>query len=242
MFGDLITGLPVGVTVNSLAIATGGLIGAFLGHKLPERVLKELPTIFGLSSLAMGITLIVQMKNLTAVILAIILGAIIGETLKLEFRLTNIISKLFKNEDKEAAHDDNSKTEMFITIIVLFIFSSTGIFGVLNEGFTGDPTILYTKSILDFFTAITFGTTLGYIVAVVAIPQFIFNITIFLSAGFILPILTDSMLSDFRACGGIITMAVGLKLTKIKHFNVINILPAIALVMPLSYLWTRFIG
>ncbi len=238
--------MPVGVIVNSLAVAIGGLIGAFLGHKLPERVLKELPTIFGLSSMAMGMTLIVKMANLTPVILAIILGAIIGETFKLEFRLVNIISKLFKDEAKDKAkdkeHSDDSKTEMFITIIVLFVFSSTGIFGTLTEGFTGDSSIMFTKSILDFFTAITFGTAIGYLVALVAVPQFIFNIAIFASAGFIIPILSDSMLLDFKACGGIITMAVGLKLAKIRHFNVINILPAIILVIPLSYLWTRFIG
>ncbi len=234
--------MPVGVVVNSLAVAIGGLIGAFLGHKLPDRVLKESPKVFGLSSIAMGITLIVNMVNLTPVILAIILGAIVGETLQLESGLINIISKLFEKDEKGFENNDDSKTEMFITVIALFIFSATGIFGVLNEGFTGDPTILYTKSILDFFTAITFGTAIGYLVAVVAIPQFIFNIALFFSAGFIIPILSDTMLSDFRACGGIITMAVGLKLTKIKHFNVINLLPAIALVIPLSYLWTKFIG
>ncbi len=233
--------MPIGVIVNSLAIVIGGLVGAFLGHKLPNRVLKELPTIFGLSAIAMGITLIVNLVNLTPVILAIILGAIIGETFQLEYRVTKVISKLFKGEDINN-HDDDSKTEILITVIVLFVFSGSGIFGVLNEGFSGDSSILITKSILDFFTAITFGTTLGYIVALVAIPQFIFNIILFMCAGFIIPLLSESMLLDFKACGGIVTMAVGLKLAKIRHFNVINMLPAIILVIPLSYWWSRFIG
>ncbi len=238
--------MPVGVIVNSIAVAVGGIVGAFLGHKLPERVLKELPIIFGLSSMAMGITLIPKMANLTPIILAIILGAIIGEALKIEASLIKIIRKLFENEKRSNNFGNDvsqdTKTEMFITIIALFVFSSTGIFGVLNEGFTGDSSIMLTKSILDFFTAITFGTTIGYLVAAVAIPQFILNILLFMCAGFILPILTDTMLLDFRACGGIITMAVGLKLAKIRHFNIINILPAIVLVMPFSYLWTRFIA
>ncbi len=235
--------MPVGIIVNSFAVIVGGVIGAFLGHKLPERVLKELPIIFGLSSMSMGISLIPKLQNLTPVILAIILGAIVGETFKLEYRLTKVVKKLFEKDHKPHDYSENNKEEMFITVIVLFVFSSTGIFGVLIEGFTGDSSIMITKSILDFFTAVTFGTTIGYLVAAVAIPQFILNIILFLCAGFIAPVLNDAtLLADFRACGGIITMAVGLKLAKIRHFNIINILPALVLVIPLSYIWTRFIA
>ncbi len=237
--------MPIGIIVNSSAVAIGGIIGAFLGHKLPEKVLKELPIIFGLSSMAMGITLIAKLANLTPVILAIIVGTIIGEVLNIEFSLAKLIRKLFEKDSKSGSSDGSEevKTEMFITIIALFVFSSTGIFGALNEGFTGDSSIMFTKSILDFFTAITFGTTIGYLVAVVAIPQFVLSILLFLCAGFLAPMLSNEMLlADFRACGGIITMAVGLKLAKIRHFNVINILPAIVLVIPFSFLWMRFMG
>ncbi len=225
--------MPIGVIFNSTVVLIGGLIGAFMGGKLPKRVLDELPGIFGLSAIAMGITLIVKLENLTPVILAIILGTIFGETLQLEFRLTKLIGGLVERTE----HEKSDKTDLLITVIVLFCFSGTGIFGVLNEGFTGDSSIMITKSILDFFTAITFGATVGYLVALVAIPQFIINIILFLCAGFIIPLLNDGILADFKACGGIVTLAVGLKLAKMKPFKVINILPAIALVIPLSYLW-----
>lgn len=226
--------MPVGVIVNSSVVLLGGIVGAFAGSRLPKRVVDELPAVFGLSAIAMGITLIVNLVNLTPVILAIILGAILGEFLKLEFRLTKLITKVVEN----AEHEHSGKTEMLITAIVLFCFSGTGIFGVLNEGFTGDSSILITKSALDFFTAITFGASIGYIVSLVAIPQFLLYMVLYFSAGFIIPLMTNDMLLDFKACGGIITLAVGLKLAKIRHFNVINIVPAIVLVIPLSYLWS----
>lgn len=226
--------MPVGVIVNSSVVLIGGSIGAFVGSRLPDRIVKELPAIFGLSAIAMGITLIVNLVNLTPVILAIILGAILGEALRLEYRLTKLITRFVET----AEHEHNRKTEMLITAIVLFCFSGTGIFGVLNEGFTGDSSILITKSVLDFFTAITFGASMGYIVSLVAIPQFILYIVLYLSAGLIIPLMTNDMLLDFKACGGIITMAVGLKLAQIRSFNVINIVPAIVLVIPLSYLWS----
>ncbi len=227
--------MPIGVIFNSSVVVFGGLIGAFMGSKLPKKVLDELPAIFGLSAISMGITLIVQLQNLTPVILAIILGAIFGEIFQLEHSLTNIIGRVVKKSEGD-------KTDKLITVIVLFCFSGTGIFGALNEGFTGDSSIMITKSILDFFTAITFGATVGYLVALVAVPQFIFSIILFFSAGFIIPILNDGMIADFKACGGIVTLAVGIKLARIKSFNVINILPAIVFVIPISYLWQSIIG
>lgn len=229
--------MPIGLIVNSIAVFLGGIIGALLGRKLPKNVIEELPAIFGLSAIAMAITLIVQLENLTPVILSLILGTIIGETFRLESRLTKLIGKLVGSVDQ----DHNDKTGGLITVIVLFCFSGTGIFGVLNEGFTGDSTILITKSVLDFFTAITFGATVGYLVALVAIPQLALNIVLFLSAGLIIPLLSSGMLLDFKACGGIITLAVGLKLIKVRQFRAINMLPAIILVMPISYLWILFV-
>lgn len=229
--------MPIGLIINSIAVFLGGIIGALIGRRLPKNLIEELPAIFGLSAIAMAVTLIVQLENLTPVILAIILGTIIGETLKLESRLTRLIGKLVGSVE----HEQNDKTSNLITVIVLFCFSGTGIFGVLNEGFTGDSSIMITKSVLDFFTAITFGATVGYLVALVAIPQFALNIVLFLAAGLIIPLLSNGMLLDFKACGGIITLAVGLKLIKVRQFRAINMLPAIVFVIPLSYLWIHLI-
>ncbi len=230
--------MPIGIIIDSSAVVIGGLIGAFMGSKLPKRVLDELPIIFGLSAIAMGITLIVKLENLTPVILSLILGAIFGEALRLEFGLTNLITKIVET----AEHGHDNKTDILITAIVLFCFSGSGIFGALNEGFTGENSIMITKAILDFFTAVTFGATVGYLVSLIAIPQLIFGLLLFFSAEFIVPLLNIGMLADFKACGGIITLAVGLKLAKIKEFKIINILPAIVLVIPLSYLWQLLIN
>ncbi len=149
--------MPIGTVIDSVVVLAGGIIGAVFGTKLPKNILDELPPIFGLSAIAMGITLIVKLQNLSPVILAIILGAIIGELMQLDFRLSKLISKLVKKSE----HENNDKTDILVTVIILFCFSGTGIFGVLNEGFTGDSSIMITKSVLDFFTAIIFGATAG---------------------------------------------------------------------------------
>jgi uncharacterized membrane protein YqgA involved in biofilm formation len=71
----------------------------------------------------------------------------------MEDRLKKQVHRLVeKTKDR-----DPERTETLIVVILLFCFSGMGIFGALNEGFTGDPSVLITKSILDFFTAVIFG-------------------------------------------------------------------------------------
>ena len=130
--------------------------------------------------------------------------------------------------------------EKFVGIVVLFCASGTGIFGALTEGMTHDPSILFTKSFLDFFTAAIFATALGYMVATVAVPQFLVMITLFLTAGLILPHTNATMLGDFSAAGGMIMLATGLRISGIKAFPIANMLPALLLAMPISSLWATY--
>lgn len=81
-----------------------------------------------------------------------------------------------------------------VTATVLFCASGTGIYGSLDEGMSGDITILVSKSILDFFTAAIFAASLGYAVSIIAIPQFIIFFILFLLARFILPFTTPAMI------------------------------------------------
>jgi|LSQX01.2.fsa_nt_gb uncharacterized membrane protein YqgA involved in biofilm formation len=229
--------IPIGIFFNTGCIVLGSLIGATFGKFLPEKTSKILPSIFGIAALCMGVSLITNVNSLTAVVLALILGSIIGESLGLETGLSRLLSKMFANNtDNNISNNNNVST--LISIIVLFGFSGTGIFGALNAGFSGDHSIIIAKSFLDFFTAIIFGTTVGYVIIIAAIPQTAISLMLFYSSSILLPFLTNYMISDFKALGGIVTFTVGLKMLDVKHFNVINLLPALILVMPFSYLWS----
>lgn len=52
---------------------------------------------------------------------------------------------------------------------------------------------------------------------------------------------TPAMIADFTACGGMIMLATGFRISGIKSFPIGNMLPALVLVMPISYLWSTFI-
>jgi uncharacterized membrane protein YqgA involved in biofilm formation len=90
------------------------------------------------------------------------------------------------------------------------------------------------------FTAAIFATALGYAVGVIALPQFAIQAALALGAKFLMPLTTPAMIADFSACGGVIMLATGLRICGIKTFPVANWLPALVLVMPVSWLWHQY--
>ncbi len=231
--------MPIGVFINSLSILFGGLIGALIGNRVPERMKASLTSIFGISGMALGITIMVEVQNLAPVILSLIIGTAIGELLDVDGRLRAFTVLLKSKLKKGSSEMDERAIAGFITLLVLFCTSSTGIFGTLSEAITGDHTVLIVKAILDFFTSIIFASTIGYLVMLISIPQFALYILLYFLAAFIMPYLSDVMVADFKACGAIIAFAVGFRMLELKQIRVANVLPALIVVMPLSYLWTR---
>jgi hypothetical protein len=234
----------IGPIVNSGAIILGGLLGGFLGVKMPERLRTSLPQTFGLCSMALGVVLLVKMHSMPVVILSVILGAAIGEMFYLEryiARLGNMARGIAAKFAPDTGMDQNVFTEKFVAIIVLFCASGTGIIGAMTEGMTHDPNILFVKAIMDLFTAAIFATVLGYAVALIFIPQWVVQFLIASTAVFILPLTNPQMMGDFTAAGGFIMLAAGFRISGIKSIAVGNLLPALILVMPISHYWSLFI-
>ena len=158
--------MPIGVIINTIAIFLGGIAGALLGDKLPEKYKEQLNLIFGLCSMGMGIASIGLMKYMPAVVFALIIGTIVGLVFNLGDKVYELCSKLQKVmirivPKKETNMSETEFLATLITVIVLFCSSGMGIYGSLSEGITGDPSLLITKSILDFFTAAIFACNLG---------------------------------------------------------------------------------
>lgn len=238
--------MPIGVIINTIAIFLGGIAGALLGDKLPEKYKEQLNLIFGLCSMGMGISSIVLMKYMPVVVFALIIGNIVGFVFKLGDKVYELCSKLQKVmirivPKKETNISETEFLATLITVIVLFCSSGMGIYGSLSEGMTGDSSLLITKSILDFFTAAIFACNLGYIVSLIAVPQFVIFTTLFLSASFIVPLTTPDMIADFKACGGFLMVAAGFRILKLKMFPVVDMIPAMILVMPFSWFWVNII-
>lgn len=229
--------MPIGVIVNCSAVLVGTIVGGLLRNVVPHHLKETLPKVFGICALSIGITALINVVNLPAVIMAVISGCVIGELVHIDVYVTKffemVLNKLSFN------YDGNEEEYMatYLLVVVVFCMSGTGIFGALTEGMSGDSSILISKSILDFFTAALFGTTLGYAQALIPIPQFVILTGCFLLAKMILPYINHTMILDFKACGGLMTLILGLSVAKVIQIKAINLIPALVIVMPLSALF-----
>ncbi|MGE4544772.1 MAG: DUF554 domain-containing protein [Pedobacter sp.] len=236
----------IGPFVNGAAILAGGISGAFLGERISENLCKKLPMIFGCASMGLGIAMVIKVKFLPVVILALLLGSILGELIHLEAGIQKVADVVRGMTDKVITPPTNGLSqeeymEKFIAILVLFCASGTGVFGSINEGMTGDASLLVIKAFLDLFTAGIFAIALGYPVAILAIPTFIIQTGFFFGAATILPLTTPEMIADFSAVGGLIMFATGFRICGIASFPVAGMLPSMLLAMPISAMWLQFV-
>jgi len=230
--------IPWGIIINCGSVAAGGVIGAAAGRYFPKDICEFLSRFFGITSMAIGISMIGKASSLSPVMLSLILGAIIGEGLKLEERIGRLPHTLVRKKPGE----DNLYTERFTGVLVLICSGSLGLMGAMSEGLTGDASVLLTKSVLDLFGAAIFASTLGIGIAVIAVPQLVIYLTLFFLSGLIMPYATETMIADFMGCGGVIALATGIRIAEIKSIRVAGLLPALLLVMPVSFLWSVMLG
>ena len=230
--------MPIGIFINVLSVALGGLLGSLIGNKLPPKLKEEINLIFGICAMGMGMGSVCLMKNMPAVVFAVIAGSFVGLLLKIGTRIQNLTSKILS---KLAKGVDKQTEDMMLTAVILFCASSIGIYGSLESGMTNDHSILVAKSILDFFTAMIFACRIGKSISLISIPQFIIMILLFLLAKLIVPYTTEVMIADFKACGGLILVATGLRMLQLKPAPIADMIPALILVMPVSYAWTQWL-
>lgn len=231
--------MPIGVFTNCLAVFAGGLLGSVLGKLLPQGLKENLPTLFGFCAIAIGVNSIIKASGMTAVVLAILIGFTIGHLLQLEQW-----SGRFFHHLVQVLHlgGEDIDMELYITAVALFCCSGFGWYSALTEGITGDPSLLMSKAVLDSFTALIFAASLGRSVCAIPLPQSVVLLVVFFVGRVLASHLTPAMFSDLSACGGILTLAAGFRVAKIKSVPLVDLMPALILVMPFSMAWSILMG
>lgn len=242
----------IGIVVNVAAVVIGGILGTVFGKHLSTRFTTELNKVFGVCAMGMGISSIPLMENMPAVILALVVGTALGLACHLgewisrggalmEKPISCLLGARGGEDEEDGGLPREEYLALLVTAIVLFCSSGTGIYGCLDAGMTGNATVLLSKSVLDLFTAMVFACNLGAVTSLVAVPQAVVFFILFFAAKAIYPLTTPAMIGDFKACGGFLLIATGLRIAKIENFPVADMIPAMVLVMPLSALWTNVI-
>ncbi|MED3561127.1 DUF554 domain-containing protein [Bacillus xiapuensis] len=217
----------LGTLVNGALIIVGSLLGKLL-NRIPDSMKTTVMYAIGLSVMVLGLQMGLKSGNFLIVILSLVIGAVIGELLKLEEKLNDLGHWL---ESKVGSNGKGSISEGFVTATLIFVIGAMAIIGALNSGVRGDHDVLYTKSIIDGFTALILTTTLGIGVIFSAIPVLLYEGLIALFATqidrFVPQALMGQFIVEMTATGGVMIFAIGLNLTGIIKIKVANLLPGI---------------
>ena len=222
--------IPLGSIVNALAIIGGSLVGCWLQSRFPERIRAIVFQGLGLCVLLIGFQMALKVENILIVIFAVLLGGITGELLRMDTlfeRIGNRFKKLIKSKNAKF-------TDGLITASLIYCIGAMAIIGSLEEGIRGNPTILYTKSILDGFASIALAATYGSGVLFSFLPVLVYQGAMTIGASFFQQYFSDMMIAQVTACGGLLIIGIGINLLELAEIRLANLLPALAYVIVLT--------
>ena len=230
-----------GTLVNTAAVILGGGAGLLLKKGIKENVQETVMKALGTATLVMGLSevmakmLVIKEEGIATqgtmlLIFSLAIGAVLGEWLKLEYRMEQFgefLRRLFHVED------NGSFLEGFLTNALVICIGAMAIVGSLQDGISHDPSMLYAKAILDAMISMVFASSLGIGVLFAAIPLFLYQGAITILGSVIAPFLTDALIADLTFIGNVLISLVGVNLLFGKQIRVANLLPA--LLLPVVY-------
>lgn len=234
----------LGTIINTAAILAGGLGGALFGRFLSDSCQDTLTKVCGVSTLFIAVSgalegmLTVENGAVTSggamlIIGCLAIGAIIGELLKIEDAFERFGQWL---KVKTGNARDKGFVNAFVTASLTVCIGAMAIVGSIQDGITGDYSILATKAVLDLIIIMVMSCSLGKGAVFSAIPVAVFQGSITALAGLIRPLMTDAALANLSLVGNILIFCVGINLVWGKKIKVANLLPAIVVAVIAAFL------
>lgn len=231
----------MGTLINVAAVILGGILGKFINGSNIRKYEQTLMSALGLCTLFIGISgVLTQMFTVNGdklsangtmlMIFSMIFGSIIGEFLCIEDHLVTLGEKI-----KQAVHANNDTkfVDSFMANTLVICIGAMAVVGSLQDGLTGDYSMLTAKAALDCVITLIFVSTMGIGAAFAAVPLGIYQGGITLFARFIEPYLSDALIGDLSFVGSVLITGVGINLIFNKGIKVANMLPAI--LIPIVY-------
>jgi len=219
-----------GTLVNVAAVLVGSGVGLAIGNRLSERLRRVITTGLGLRTLLIGMQMALKVGNVLVVIASMVMGGVVGELLGIESGLERA------GEWLKACARSGSGTFIagYVTASLVFCVGPMTLLGSIQEGLTGNPDIIYTKSMLDGAASIAFASSLGIGVSFAAVTVLVFQGALTLMGAQLAFLLKPEILNELTATGGLLILAIGLLLLDVKRIRVANLLPALVVVVLLT--------
>lgn len=215
-----------GTIINALTIVGAGLIGLLLRRGIPDNINRTIQDGLGLLITVIGFQYAFKAENIAVVAISLVLGAVVGEWRQWERKLENLGQRL----EKVFGGGESQFVKGFVSASLLFCVGAMAVVGSLEDGLTGNYQVLLLKSMLDGFFSIIFAASMGAGVLFSALPVLLYQGSISLAAGIIKPLLTDPMLTNITALGGVLIAGLGTNILGVTRIKVANLLPGLLLV------------
>jgi uncharacterized membrane protein YqgA involved in biofilm formation len=250
-----------GTLVNVAAVVAGGVAGALLGGRVPDRVRTTLTDVLGTFVVVLGVgdALTTFGDELSAalgraavlvVLGSLLVGGVLGEALAIEARLERLGAWLRERTTRREAAADGSLPggpahadararfiEGFVVTSLVITVGPLAVLGALQDGLTGDWTLLAVKSLLDGPVALAFASVFGVGVAFAALPMLVWQGGLTLAAAAVGGLVTAPMVAAIGAVGGFLVIGIGLRLLELRTVRVANLLPALLIAPLVVALW-----
>lgn len=220
-----------GTIINTITIVAGAYLGLLFGSRLPERIRHSVLSVLGLFTLVLGIQMSLETENPLVILAALLAGVILGEWLRIEDNLERfghfLKEKLSQSSDR---YDLSRFIAGFLSASILFGVGPMAILGSIQDGLTGNFSLLATKAILDGFAAMAFASSMGIGVAFSAVIIFVFQGSLSLLSAQMQNWVTAGMIAEMSAAGGVILVGIAIgNILEIRKMRTANFLPALIL-------------
>ena len=217
----------LGTLINTLTVLAGGGLGLLIGDKIPDRVRVIIVQVIGLVTLAIGLRDVMNTDNMVFPLVGMVIGAILGEFLKIEDRLALLGDLLRRKFAKNAG--ESKFVNGFVTATLLFCIGPLTILGAIEDASGKTPQLYIIKGTLDGFMMIIFSALYGVGALFSAVSVFVVQGILTVFGASLDSLLDDRMRLELFAAGGLAVMAIGINLLEIKKIRLGSLLPGLIL-------------
>ena len=216
----------IGTLINCAAIVAGSLLGLLLRRGMKDAMAKTVMQGVGMSVILIGITGAIETSNTLLVILSMVIGGVLGAWIDIDAKM-NRLGAWAQKKLTRGTDETNTFAKGFVTASLVYCVGAMAVVGSLDSGIRGDHSTLIAKAALDGITAIIFSSSLGIGVMLSAVPVLIYQGAIALLGNAIAPLLSDIVVTEMSAVGGLLIMGIGINMLLNTEIKVANLLPAI---------------
>ena len=225
----------LGTLVNTGTVLVGSTVGVLLKRRFPPRVQEVAMQAVGAVTLLIGVQMGLAAdsgRKVIVVLLSLAGGAVLGEALDIQ----GVLDRLGRHLERRFARaGDEQFARAFVTASLLFCVGPMTILGAIQDGLQRDPTLLFTKAVLDGVASVAIAAGLGFGTYLAAGTVLLVQGALTLAAAGVREWMTPPVVQAVTATGGLMVVSLAVNIWGLATLRVANMLPGLLLAGGLTW-------